>query len=358
MIIIILKNILSFIKNHKTVFILFFISQIITILSIMTIYGLYSMPVKMDQEYDDEIRAFEVTLNEYGDEFYEKINDFSSKHKKDLRSLTVELNTPEETILAQCFPTWQASGKYYMEIGKYLSDSAFQYGEKEAIISQNANDDSDIKKKIGDKFTFNGTEYIILGTSRSDFTEVTFSSLEKSDYKFINSFKITLADVPSSSQVEQWEALIFASFGEDAIVTMPEKTGINQLSENSLQGLIAGVVALMAVLNIAYLYRYILEQRRQLFGINMLFGCSQKQARMLLLGECLIYTSSIYILSGLIFHFMLTPFVLKASMYSYKLALFDYVLIFIIYTIITLTVFAFINRSYSKRSIRQLLLEE
>ncbi|MCC8023205.1 MAG: hypothetical protein LIO46_05420, partial [Clostridiales bacterium] len=138
-------------------------------------------------------------------------------------------------------------------------------------------------------------------------------------------------------------------------VQLPESRDLNILSRNTLQALMSAAIALLAVVNIAYLFRYVLEQRRRTFGVSMLCGCSRKRASRLLLGETVLYLFLCFGVCVPVFHWGLSPWFLELSGYRFSLDAVDYGILFVVYTAASLLVLYSVIRKYSRTSIRQQL---
>ena len=116
--------------------------------------------------------------------------------------------------------------------------------------------------------------------------------------------------------------------------------------------LISCVIAILAAINMAILYRYILEKRSSELAILRVCGCTKGKAVMTYLLECLIINAPLFALTELIYHKLIMPklaeiFPNMTNAYSFKL----YAAIFGIYvaasTLVMLVMIVFTIRKHS-----------
>ncbi len=117
--------------------------------------------------------------------------------------------------------------------------------------------------------------------------------------------------------------------------------------------LISVVIALLAAVNMAILYRYILEKRSSQLAIFRICGCSKGRAVMSYLLECLVINAPLFALMQLVYHKLIMPrltrlFPHMAGAYSFKL----YAAIFGIYIAMsTLVMLVMIIHTIRKHSL-------
>ena len=116
--------------------------------------------------------------------------------------------------------------------------------------------------------------------------------------------------------------------------------------------LISCVIAILAAINMAILYRYILEKRSSELAILRVCGCTKGKAVMTYLLECLIINAPLFAITELIYHKLIMPklaeiFPNMTNAYSFKL----YAAIFGIYvaasTLVMLVMIVFTIRKHS-----------
>lgn len=102
---------------------------------------------------------------------------------------------------------------------------------------------------------------------------------------------------------------------------------------------IAVIISLIAALNIAILYRYILLKRKKDIAVFRICGCTRIKAALIYVGECLCLIIPFYILSALLYHYTLLP--LFSDYYSYMAGAYStliYFVIFFIYLLLSLII--------------------
>ena len=127
--------------------------------------------------------------------------------------------------------------------------------------------------------------------------------------------------------------------GDVAYLEKPEITDIVETYYYKTIILISIVIAILAAINMAILYRYIFEKRSSELAIFRICGCSKAKAVMSYLMECMIINAPLFALTQLCYHKFIMPklsdmFQYMEGAYSFKL----YAAIFGIYVVASLAV--------------------
>ncbi|MBR1764389.1 MAG: hypothetical protein IJ746_03245 [Ruminococcus sp.] len=126
------------------------------------------------------------------------------------------------------------------------------------------------------------------------------------------------------SQYGELSRAVGAYFGDSAGLPKLEFTPAEELYYYKTVMLISVVISLLAAINMAVLYQYILERRSRELAVFRLCGCGRGRAVMMYLSECLLVSLPLFALSEYLWHRLLMPraaelFEHFESAYSFKL---------------------------------------
>ncbi len=141
------------------------------------------------------------------------------------------------------------------------------------------------------------------------------------------------------SQYNEIKSLVQEIMGDYVYVPEIEFVDAKEIYYYKTIILISVVIAILAAINMAILYRYILEKRSSELAILRICGCSKAKAVMSYLIECMIINAPLFALSQLLYHKHIMPkltglFPHMEGAYSFKL----YAAIFGIYVVASLAV--------------------
>lgn len=141
------------------------------------------------------------------------------------------------------------------------------------------------------------------------------------------------------SQYNEIGRALQEAVGDKASLPALEFTEVSELYYYRTVILISVVIAVLAAVNMAILYRFILERRSRELAVMRVCGCSKQRAVLMYLAECMLVNIPVFALTELAYHKLLMPRLAEVfehieGAYSFKLYLF----IFLIYTVASLTV--------------------
>lgn len=274
---------------------------------------------------------------------------------------------------------------------KYFTEDQYNNGDKVVVVADECFDE-----RCHQYITFNtpilstmyidgfrrilpeGTESIIIGGDRYDIISVLpkkdmpqnftymrlpitslpesavisaefFSSLEG---KSAQCFIIHLNEPVTRSQYEAIQSCLSSVMGDTVYLQPMEFTDATEIYYYKTVMLISVFIAVLAAINMAILYRYILEKRSRELAVFRICGCSKGKASASYLLECLLINAPLFALTQLLYHKLIMPrltglFPNMAGAYSFKL----YAAIFGIYIaasmLVMITMILFTVRRHS-----------
>lgn len=373
----IIKNIKSFINSEKLIFLLVLLCVVTSSFIINFSYGLYQNYKVLKEEEENELDMFYASFDNSGTFFASK-----EKLKSTLLTFSDELNeavdmyfttlTCEELkdlgdniiIIRFCIKNgnivpcelfeYNLTRQGLIYSGRYLSEEEEKNGERVALIevdNLNGKITEDSKRLVVDDETvmFQGNEYKIIGTQTLEPLIVPFNSLN--DNTPINEILFHFKKPVTRSQYSEIKEKLELNFPD--IVQVPDldiPEAENYYLYNTII-LISILIAVLAAINFAFLYRYILSKRTKTLAVYRICGCTKAKALGMFLGECMLIAIPAFTFTTLAYDRLVLPklgryFEYIESAYSPKL----YLLISAIYITVTFIVlvlmmgFEFLNK--------------
>ena len=375
----VLKNIKSFIKTEKMIFILVLICIVVSSFIINFSYGLYQNYHVIKEEEESELYEIEIPFKNdlngnYADKktLKEVLLSFSDLLNDSIDLYYVPIycdDIPEEygrvvtrfdirnskivpcEILKENMLTFGT-----LISGDYFTEEQESNGENVAIVLNDLTSTDSITRQLminDDEISFQGKNYKIIGFQDLSILMIPFDSLDNNTP--VESLLLNFVKPLTRSQYDEIKEKISMSFGDLAEIPeldIPESE--NYYLYNTII-LISVLIAVLAAINFTVLYKYILSKRTKALSIFRICGCSKYEALRMFLSECMLITIPVFALTSLCYDKLVLPILAKhfeyiESAYSLKL----YLLIFAIYVLSSLVVLGImIYFGFLRRTIRE-----
>lgn len=200
--------------------------------------------------------------------------------------------------------------------------------------------------------TIENVEYLVVGKRNyEDFCEVNFSSL--SNLKNISEVTVILKHPPTTAKKNSLYTELSGLF-PDAQITVPEGTDVfSDYASNSSIYITIALVA-MSLINISYLYSYLLRRRKNTYAIYQICGCTKLKGACIFLFELLILTIAPFIAALLIYRLFLEKYIINDYTYVYRLTNIGMLAISLVFFLILLAAFIPTIISYCSQTPKQL----
>lgn len=386
-----IKNIQSFIKNEKMIFILVLICIITSSFIINFSYGLYQNYNVIKEEESSEFTEIDIMINDNASVTKEKIKDcvfsvsdktndalkmylvfpvieeFYSRQDIDWNRLMNRFVVKNNTIRPSEYFAQTLIDNGNMISGEYFTDSQEINGDLVALVTPPLEDEtfkdtmvdctSEITTRIeGDKrwVKIQDKEYEVIGYHKQLATPYfPFESLDEST-TFQDFIVLVFYKPITNSQYIDVKNNFETVFG--SAVTVPDMDipeAENYYLYNTII-IISILIAILAAINFAVLYKYILSKRMKMLAVFRICGCTKSKTLTMFLSECMIIAVPLFAATTLIYDKFVLPklgqhFEYIESAYSIKL----YLLIFGIYIVATLVVLLFMISGFLKKTIRE-----
>ncbi len=386
-----IKNIQLFIKNEKMIFILVLICIITSSFIINFSYGLYQNYNVIKEEESSEFTEIDIMINDNASVTKEKIKDcvfsvsdktndalkmylvfpiveeFYSRQDVDWNRLMNRFVVKNNTIRPSEYFAQTLIDNGNMISGEYFTDSQEINGDLVALVTPPLEDEtfkdtmvdctSEITTRIeGDKrwIKIQDKEYQVIGYHKQLATPYfPFESLDEST-TFQDFIVLVFYKPITNSQYIDVKNNFETVFG--SAVTVPDMDipeAENYYLYNTII-IISILIAILAAINFAVLYKYILSKRMKMLAVFRICGCTKSKTLTMFLSECMIIAVPLFAATTLIYDKFVLPklgqhFEYIESAYSIKL----YLLIFGIYIVATLVVLLFMISGFLKKTIRE-----
>lgn len=379
----VLKNLSSFFKNEKMIFLLVLLCIITSSFVINFSYGLYqNFNVVKEEAENNELVEIVIEVNDSTQVTKNKMKEcvFSisgetndaidmylvsplirASSDEDLWNIMDCRFTIRDDHLYPCdifYSNLQEFGNWHE--GEYFSEQNEINGDLVAIAKKA--DESDPKYCITSRITtrtendrrwieIQGKEYEVIGYHT--FGEAPFVPFESLDdntgfENLIVHFEKPMTR-PQYNEVKDNFERIFGDAITVPYMDIPEAE--NYYLYNTII-LISVMIAILAATNFAVLYKYILSKRMKTLAIFRICGCTKSKALAMFLSECMIIAIPLFSLTTLVYDKFVLPklgqhFEYIESAYSFKL----YLMIFGIYNAATFIVLLIMISGFLRKTI-------
>lgn len=320
------KIFLHLIYKHKLLFATLVIVQIVSILAALFVCSFLISSTQIEKEYD-YTKTFKITLdNQVSNEnLKEYIYDFMKRNDIPLKSLQV---IDDEKNISFDF-IYNSEHALY---GRYFLKDEFEFYDDVIIVSKN------ISPEIidGDKYVINGKEYNVVGTNY-EFSHI----LPKSAYDTTihNNSIITflLERYPTDIEYNNIATLAKEIFKTDSIELPMRVEDSNSLLNNSTTIILLCLV-IISIVNVAFVYRYIIEQNKKLIHIFRLVGATKIKCAIILV-SVIIVLAVVSFTIGCIISALILPQIIRFinfDNFRYMLKITDYLSISILFIVVVL----------------------
>ncbi len=307
---IIIRNISNFLRKESFCFVTFIVSSIITF-SCFLFLGNYCMNLYKDySKYDEDSRTYRFEIKEKV--FHDKMEDFLQSWEEKIQHIYgIIVNEDGELVVTNIFGDFPADIK--IQYGRYFT-------EKELIDSKNVvimpndlyryNSDTGFenirKYTIGDSYFVNEIEYEIIGIGTENYYMIPYSTIDESNS--IDYIAVATKEIMRKKEKEIFCSALSKAFEVKEIELPREK---QKFFESAYLKDLFLVISLLGVgiLNLSFLYCYILEIRKKQIKIFRLCGCSYMRIILQSVGEILILITGAYVVAVLCVKWGILPYI-------------------------------------------------
>lgn len=324
----ILKNIILFKKNQPVFLVLIIVSVFITSIMINFSYGLYLNYRDKKNSEIDALRHLQIEINEDADLTKSNLEDCILHLPTDLEQLinTIRVRLEDNGVGIDCAIAVR-DGTYitpavYRDnlikanfIDSYFTDKQEKNGDLVALCwdYRKANQfplQGNNLVQEGDFLQIQGNSYQVIGLQTwSDYhIMLPFGSLNPETILDSNEgIYLHFNKAISKRQYDKLYAAFNGHFGDKIqIPSLPLDPSDNRSLYNTIM-LISVCITIIAAINFAILFQYIMLQREKTLAVYRICGLRKTQAVLIYLSECACILVPVYALGSLTFHYLFLP---------------------------------------------------
>jgi hypothetical protein len=329
-----LKNMLIFSRKHKLIFSIIVIVQLISLVATIFVYFIYR--VTSDPIIETIIRLREFTVELKNLDFAKNIES-ANKLIGANRSVIDQLSFRDDAMYLQI--DFIFNEIYSTHIG---GNGTYIKSDNEIVLSQQY--ENAYSYPIGSRIRFLGNYFTIVGKTWGNYSIISASSAIDNTTIRPNRLIIYVKTIPTDLQIDSLNSEIIKYFPSGS-VTPPRKY---EASDDALfQLLIMLSVFAISLLNVAYLYSYLLQAREKYIRIMRICGYSRLHGMFIILSENVTLSLVLFVLSTIIAELALPTLipVLTNHQYTYYFSALEYLLVYSIYFALLLVVFSSVIHS-------------
>lgn len=328
-----------FLKNNKLLVGFLCLIQIISIFASLFVFSYFASYTNANKKYDNS-KTYTVSFNgAFIDDnmMLKEIEHFNNKCDLELNAVSIKANIDDTRIMFDYL--------YYpnhIKHGRYFNQDEF-VTNKHVIIS---GDEGVIEE---DKISICNDKYTVIGTySVGGYNILPISSIN--DVKHNNeSVSIVLDKYPDDDENNKIISQLTECF-ENAEIIYPERIkNIDSLWNDSTTIIYIGIF-LLSMINVAFVYLYILEKNNKIIYIYRLNDAT-KTTCIFLLANVIFIIALISFVCGCIFSRCVLPSIIEYVQYedfTYSLGIYDYISMIIVYFIVIIITSAPVISKYVK----------
>lgn len=359
--ILILKNLKTFIKRRTVFMSVFVCGQIVAVITILIATGIAQMSFNENTDTNTYMSGVEFEVNFDGSGVEMNAEQWRDGINKISRYMGDKLETVNMVSWTKGDKASQVLTYMYTDRKRYettvMGNEDFTYdelmGDEHLIIMKNSME----KIKPGEMTEFDGENYRVKGCQNVIYPIVPVGAVPTQN--IVYSTGIYTVDMITKGRAEQIKSELYKVFGKDIkIDVISAKDLVNLQADNT--GKYAVVIAsVIILLNSFVCYRYILEYRKKWLGIVRIVGCSVKRAFVIYEGELMIMLLFCATTGTLIFERLIYPVMCnKSEMYEeiYNMSTYGFAILLYMITaflIITVCVLPMISKSIIKLKNRE-----
>ena len=339
----VLKNLLSFAKKNKRIFIIFLLVQIVTLIAFFSVFN-YGMKLTEDmKENRIECRTYSVYISDTGN-LDTQMKTVYEKYADKISRLYVSINQNDDVIYAEYI-----NNAYENDIGsgKNFQEDNFYSGEKQILADGSFDLLEGREYSIGSEYNLFGNKYQVIGILETvGYYVIPYSSLENKDN--VSKVSVVMNCDLTSLQGNIMEENLKSIFGSEE-VEKPQAYELYVYSNSINYIMTFAVVIVIAFINMIYLYYYLLNRRKKEFAVLRVCGCSINKAVSMYFIEVLLLSVITYIIALVLHLLCVMPIMTGLTNYiSYYISPFQFIVIYILYLATEIVSFVPVMIKFSK----------
>lgn len=339
----IFKNLFSFIRTNKRIFAVFLLVQIATVVAFFSVFNYALMFLENAKELQSNCRTYSVSIFD-GESLDAQMKKLYEKYADMLTDYYAVMNNGNDRIYCE----YIRPSDNIIQNGKNFSENDFKDGKKQMLFADYSGMTDKKKYKIGEQYELLGEQYEIIGVSYKDVLIIPYGSL-KDKSQISEVYMVLNTDLKSVYQ-DVFLQDVMDIFNADSVST-PSAYSMSTYSSTINYVATFGVIIIIAVINIIYLYSYIMNKRKKETAVFRLCGCSLGKTASMYLTEILFLSAVSYAVAVLIHLVAVMPLMMNITQsLKYYISPLDFIIVYVIYLLIEILSFLPIIQRVAKTS--------
>lgn len=187
--------------------------------------------------------------------------------------------------------------------GRGITDAEFLDAEKVIVVSKTYQD-----RIAGEKYEIANEEFDVIGVHANEnyqyFNMIPFSALDNVP---VEAFSIVFNGAVTKSMYAEIQSVFKERLGNMVEFPEIEVESTDNIFLYKTILIVAVLIAVVASLNFAVLYRFILIRRHKQLVVFRICGCTSQRAQSIYIGECLAVFVPIFIIALVVYNYCLIP---------------------------------------------------
>ena len=311
----VIKNIITSFKAFKRIYLTLIISQIISILLLFLSYGIFGSFNLSQKEYETSQKQMwavfeeDVCIEELKPVLYEVLNDVENKldyfFVGSVNDSGYEVSVHNEYNSGSLSFSRTISDNIPLLLGRFPTEYEMNAGANVVVSSY--------KYEIGTIIELGEEEYEIIGIvdnpENENYIGISLEALPNTQYVYMVS--LYFDRYPSISDYELFKSKLESTFGNNVKLGEFEAADIEQIIAMKSIVVISVIVGIVAALDTALLYGYIMEKRRKQVAIMGIVGANRIQRVLINELEMLLITVTTSIIGLILFRYIFEGLIQK-----------------------------------------------
>ncbi len=356
----ILKNLKSFIKNNTFIFVLFLLCQFVSVFVMFFSYGiihnysnvqkeevLKSQIVEINFDESIKLRDLKKVINRLGNDVFTPLDRISIMSF--YNGIPIVFNMEYDNGLTFSKDVYYENIEPYLFEGRIFTEEEYRLGKNVAIISLSLLEEGQYEY-LGTIQVFDN-EYKIIGIEEDSPQSILIPYISAPDELDTIAFVLNYKYLPTRAHFLTMRDNFLEVFGDNVNFPEFQTLDVEEISFFNTISLTAIVIGLLASVNLAVLFRYILSTRRKTLAIFRMGGCTKGKATATYIAEILMISLPVFFVVLLFFDTGILPLV--DNLFPHMVNAFSplvYLFMFIVYTgvvclVLYLMILRFVSRS-------------
>ncbi len=312
------KNIKTFFRQEKGIFLLSLLCIFLSLYVILIAYGVFGYYLNQKNNMNEQMKAMEIGLSEYEGKgvtkqlFVNTLNKCSEELLDKTRTIYVEVDDPNvphfefrfcirngKISVCQLF---RDNLKMNGFSDSYFTEEEENKGDTVALVNPKEYED----KKINDHIEILGKYYTIIGYQTWNTVIIPFESLSDNvTLSEKSGIYLEFSDIITRNEYDELKEVFTREMGN--FVKFPEMNipDFNQIYFYNTILIVNGLIACVAAINFALLYKFILMKRSSNLAILQMIGLTKVRAVFIYIGECIFLLVGMILASIISFHYII-----------------------------------------------------